>query len=538
MADFYDYDFHDDKNEETVGDHNETISETQETHASVEKEPEPVYRREEPWAATGTERAQSHREAAYEKKTAKEIKKAEKKQKSGKGFGKKFAACVALGLVFGLTASLGFQAVNIVGGSLQSKFLPQSSQAAPATILSNASEGTGEVSRVNEGFIRTAKEYNGEPVTVIYDVAEVAENVMPSIVSITNKGVQEVRSMFYGRMEVPSESAGSGIILGENDTELLIMTNNHVVEGSKELSVGFIDNEIYEATIKGTDAADDLAVIAVLKEDLKKDTLDQIAIADIGDSTTLKIGQPVVAIGNALGYGQSVTAGIVSALNRETKIDNISNNLIQTDAAINPGNSGGALLNLQGQVVGINSAKFASAEVEGMGYAIPISEAMPILEELMNRVSRDVIDEKERGYLGIANNIDLPQDYADALGIPKGVYITEVIKDSPAEKAGLIKGDVLKKFDGITVTDMGNLKEQMQYYKAGETVEVVILRSDSGEYKEKTVKITLGTKDVLGDDATEEEEENEDNRRPDQKEIEEYEKGSGDADGDEQNGQF
>ncbi len=461
-----------------------------------------------------------------EMKSSKEIKRAERK-KAGKGSAHKWGTAIACGLLFGVFAAAAFQAVSFAGGRLTERFVPaQVSEASESVALSSGTSAIKEVGKVNGGVMKTATEWDGKPVTVIYDVTEVAENVMPSIVSITNKSVQEVRSMYYGSMKYESESAGSGIILGENDTELLIMTNNHVVEGSKELTVGFIDDEVYPAVIKGTDQADDLAVIAVKKEDIKKETLDKIAIADIGDSETLKIGQPVVAIGNALGYGQSVTAGIVSALDREVSIDNMSNDLIQTDAAINPGNSGGALLNLQGQVIGINSAKYAAAEVEGMGYAIPISDAMPILEELMNRASRDKVEEDERGYLGIANNIDLPQDYADALGIPKGVYITEVIKDSPAEKAGLLKGDVLKKFDGIAVTDMSNLKEQMQYYKAGETVELLILRSDSGEYKEKTVKVTLGTRDVLGEDADTGDEDNEDEeteeKSGDQKEIEDY----------------
>ncbi|HAG68654.1 MAG TPA: hypothetical protein DCL38_01615 [Lachnospiraceae bacterium] len=461
-----------------------------------------------------------------EMKSSKEIKRAERK-KAGKGSAHKWGTAIACGLLFGVFAAAAFQAVSFAGGRLTERFVPaQVSEVGESVALSSGTSAIKEVGKVNGGVMKTATEWDGKPVTVIYDVTEVAENVMPSIVSITNKSVQEVRSMYYGSMKYESESAGSGIILGENDTELLIMTNNHVVEGSKELTVGFIDDEVYPAVIKGTDQADDLAVIAVKKEDIKKETLDKIAIADIGDSETLKIGQPVVAIGNALGYGQSVTAGIVSALDREVSIDNMSNDLIQTDAAINPGNSGGALLNLQGQVIGINSAKYAAAEVEGMGYAIPISDAMPILEELMNRASRDKVEEDERGYLGIANNIDLPQDYADALGIPKGVYITEVIKDSPAEKAGLLKGDVLKKFDGIAVTDMSNLKEQMQYYKAGETVELLILRSDSGEYKEKTVKVTLGTRDVLGEDADTGDEDNEDEeteeKSGDQKEIEDY----------------
>ncbi|MBQ7563190.1 MAG: trypsin-like peptidase domain-containing protein [Lachnospiraceae bacterium] len=465
-------------------------------------------------------------EKAEQKTDKKAEKKAVKKAKTKKAGGGRLGVAIACGLLFGVFAASAFQVTNYFGSRLESR-LNTTSTVSAVTQTPALSGNTGtvkEVNRVNEGLIKTATEYNGETLNVIYDVTEVVENVMPSIVSITNKGVQEVRMMYGGSMQYESESAGSGIILGENDTELLIMTNNHVVEGAKELSVAFIDEEVYAATVKGTAPDDDLAVIAVKKEDIKDSTMEKIAIADIGNSETLKLGQPVVAIGNALGYGQSVTAGIVSALNRDVTIDNTEYNLIQTDAAINPGNSGGALLNLQGQVVGINSAKFASAQVEGMGFAIPISDAMPILEQLMNRATRDKIDEDERGYLGIANNIDLPKDYADALGIPTGVYITEVIKDSPAEKAGLLKGDVLKKFDGIAVSDMTSLKEQMQYYKAGEKVELLILRSDDGEYKEKTVEVTLGTKDVLGDDAdtSDQNSDSKDSKDKDKKEIEDY----------------
>ncbi len=526
MYDPYEYDKEYDKefdNEEKIADGDEIREMKEEKKEETEDHSFRYYNQ------YGADPAPSRKDVKKES----EAKKAEKKKKE-KGTSKKFGLAAAYGCVFGVIAAGAFLVTNFAGTKLEERFFPARTQAVEQTpVLSGSTSTIKEVDKVNGGIIQAAKEWDGKPVSVIYDVTEVAENVMPSIVSITNKSVQEVLSMYYGRMKYESESAGSGIILGENNDELLIMTNNHVVEGSKELTVGFIDEEVCPATVKGTDQADDLAVIAVKKEDIKKETLDKIKIADIGDSELLKIGQPVVAIGNALGYGQSVTAGIVSALDRNVSIDNISNELIQTDAAINPGNSGGALLNLQGQVIGINSAKYAAAEVEGMGYAIPISDAMPILEELMNRATRDKVEEKDRGYLGIANNIDLPQDYADALGIPKGVYITEVIKDSPAEKAGLLKGDVLKKFDGIAVTDMENLKEQMQYYKAGETVELLILRSDDGEYKEKTVKVTLGTKDVLGEDA----DEAEDSKETDEKESEDSSE-KNEKDDDRQNKQY
>ncbi|MCR5405807.1 MAG: trypsin-like peptidase domain-containing protein, partial [Lachnospiraceae bacterium] len=324
------------------------------------------------------------------------------------------------------------------------------------------------------------------------DVSDVAESVMPSIVSITNKSVQEVRSFFGGGIhEYESVSAGSGIIIGENDDELLLVTNNHVVEGAKEISVGFIDDEVYEAVIKGTDPENDLAVIAVKLSDIKDSTMDKIVIATMGDSDALEIGEQVVAIGNALGYGQSVTTGIVSALDREVEIDNLTSKLIQTDAAINPGNSGGALLNMRGEVIGINSAKFASSQVEGMGYAIPISTATPIIEELMNRRTREVVDKKDASYLGISG-VSVTNEVSKTYNIPTGVYISEVEKNGPADKGGIKEGDVIKKFDGVTVSSINDIKEQLNYYKAGEKIKILVKRPDGSEYKDVTVEVTLG----------------------------------------------
>ena len=315
---------------------------------------------------------------------------------------------------------------------------------------------------------------------------------MPSIVSITNKSVQEVRSIFgTGIREYQSESAGSGIIIGQNDDELLLVTNNHVVEGAKQLSVCFIDEEVCEATIKGTDADNDLAVIAVKLSDIKDSTMDSITIATMGSSDDLLIGQQVVAIGNALGYGQSVTTGIISALEREFTIDDYSAKLIQTDAAINPGNSGGALLNMKGEVIGINSAKLASAKIEGMGYAIPISTATPIIEDLMNRQTREPVDKADASYLGISG-VSVSAEVSNTYNIPEGIYVSEVTKDGPAEKAGITKGDVIKKFDGASVSSMAELKDQLKYYKAGETVKILVKRSDGSEYKDVTINVTLG----------------------------------------------
>lgn len=332
----------------------------------------------------------------------------------------------------------------------------------------------------------------------ITGVSDVAAAVMPAVVSITNKSVQEVRNYFsrygYGAPSYTEEStsAGSGIIIGQNDEELLICTNNHVVENATELTVGFADDSAYEAVVKGTDAANDLAVVAVRLEDLSDETMDAIKIAEIGDSDELLVGEQVVAIGNALGYGQSVTTGIVSALNRTIQIEGNEQTLIQTDAAINPGNSGGALLDMKGRVIGINSAKASASGVEGMGYAIPISTASPILEELMNKKTRtETVSEEDSAYIGITGQA-VSDEMSELYGIPKGIYITEISADSPAAEAGMKRGDIITKFDGSSVTSMSGLKEMLAYYAAGEEVPVTINRQSSEGYEEQKLTLTLG----------------------------------------------
>ena len=342
----------------------------------------------------------------------------------------------------------------------------------------------------------------------ITGVADIAAEVMPAVVSITNRSVQEVQNLFgmYGRYgfgygdgrgrtyTYESESCGSGIIIGKSDEELLICTNNHVVEGATEITVGFIDDEVYEAVVKGTDASNDLAVVAVDLDDISDDTMDQISIAEIGDSDSLLAGERVVAIGNALGYGQSVTTGIVSALNRTIELDGYQAALIQTDAAINPGNSGGALLDMNGHVIGINSAKAASSGVEGMGYAIPISYAKPILEDLMNKKTRtEVVDDDKSAYIGVYGE-GVSDEMSELYGIPKGIFVTEVEADSPAEEAGLKKGYVITKFDGSSVTSMTDLRSQLAYYEAGEEVPMTISYQDNGEYTEEKITVTLGAR--------------------------------------------
>lgn len=343
------------------------------------------------------------------------------------------------------------------------------------------------------------------------DVSDIASATMPSIVSITNKSVQEVQNYFDmfgmgGQMqEQEVESAGSGIIIGQNDTELLIVTNNHVVENADTLSVAFVDNEVYEAAIKGTDADNDLAVVAVKLEEISDDTMSEIKAIQLGDSENLQVGEQVVAIGNALGYGQSVTTGIVSAVDRQ--LDEASCNLIQTDAAINPGNSGGALLNMQGQLVGINSAKLASTEVEGMGYAIPVSVAQPIMEDLMSRTTREKVSEDQASSIGI-KGVDVDSETAETYGMPQGAYVAEVNEGSAAEKAGLKEGMIITKFDGTSVKSMSDLKAQLAYYAAGETVNLTVSVADNGEYQEKDLQITLDAADKTEETNSEQEGEN------------------------------
>ncbi len=348
------------------------------------------------------------------------------------------------------------------------------------------------------------------------DVSDIAEEAMKFVVSITTKSVEEVQN-YYGyfgfgdgfttQQEV--EGSGSGIIVGENDSELLIATNYHVIEGAETVSVTCVDGEVYEASVKGYDADRDLAVVSVSLDDISDDTMDAITIAPIGSSDDLKIGEQVIAIGNALGYGQSVTTGIVSAKNRQLdengQADDDSDgvNLIQTDAAINPGNSGGALLNMDGEVVGINSAKLASTEVEGMGYAIAISDVSDILENLMNETPRDVVE--NHGILGITGTS--VSEEGQVYGIPEGVFVAEVTEDGPADKAGIKANNVITEFDGKRVRTIDSLIDLLQYYEPGEEVDVTIQVMDGDGYQEKTVKVTLGedtskdsdTKDDSGD---------------------------------------
>ena len=382
---------------------------------------------------------------------------------------------VCAGVAFGLVASVTFQTGNYVGTKVFGTTTTNGKTAKTAQTVDGAKLTTSSSS------------------TGTSDVATIAKNAMPSIVSITNMSVQEVQSFFGGTQQQESTSVGSGIIIGQTDSELLILTNNHVVEGNEKLTVSFVDNESVEANVKGTDSTKDLAVVAVKISDVKDSTMDEVAVATMGDSSKLEVGEQVVAIGNALGYGQSVTSGIVSATER-TLDGYEGGTLIQTDAAINPGNSGGALLNSNGEVIGINTAKVATDSVEGMGYAIPISDASDTIQNLMNQETKTKVSEAEQGYLGI-QGVDVSDESAKMYNMPTGVYISDVVKNGGAQQAGLTKGSVITGLEGTTISDMNSLKEQLQYYRVGDKVKVTVqVPGNNGEYTEKTVEVTLGSK--------------------------------------------
>ena len=452
--------------------------------------------------------------------TAPESKKPNRSGKKLNGQGRKFGTVVATAVVFGLVASAVFQGTNYVGSKLNPQGKKSVQVQSTQTISQNKSSDSEEsVSGSTEGTS---------------SVSQVAQNAMPSIVSIVGVSVQEIPQIYqyfgYGQQQ-ETQSSGSGIIVGQNDTELLIATNNHVVSGTNSLTVCFTNQDgsavtgngdvektsaegesgstnqdgqdsslddvqsgAVSAQIKGTDADNDLAVISVKLEDIPEDVLSEIKVATIGDSDSLQMGEQVVAIGNALGYGQSVTSGYVSALNRQVSSDDTDGTFIQTDAAINPGNSGGALLNMKGELIGINSAKIASDEVEGMGFAIPISKAEPILDEMMNQETRyKVEDEDKAAYIGITCE-NVTSDVNQMYGIPQGVYVDTVVEGGPAEEAGIKKGDVITKIDDTAIDAYKDLVDRLEYYEAGETVELEVYRAQDGEYNAQKISVTLGAK--------------------------------------------
>ena len=397
------------------------------------------------------------------------------KKKAPLSTGLKWLRLVCMAVVFGIIAGGVMVGMNYLGGRMASEeeSIPQTS-----TVKVTAQAEDSDA------------------------VVAVAREAMPSVVTISTMSVEEMRSFFGGTQEIQVQGAGTGVIVNKNESELLIATNNHVVEGASQLSVGFVDQSSVEAQVKGTDLDNDLAVVAVQLSDIPAETLSQLKIATIGDSDELELGQPVVAIGNALGYGQSVTTGVVSALNRDLSLTDesgtaiTSTGLIQTDAAINPGNSGGALLNMAGELIGINEAKTSSSgsggSVDNIGFAIPIDKAEDSLKELMNLPTREKVDPSEASYLGIEGET-ITQDITQLYGIPTGVGVVAVEQGSPAEKAGIQQGDVITQFDGRAVANQQQLSDTLQYYNAGETVDVTLQRADNGKYAEQTVSVTLGS---------------------------------------------
>ncbi len=523
---------------ETVFEDNASKPEETTNESAVTQEPgnaptpeNPIYARAyQPHEQRESTKEEWYQEAQQEQKqqqsynayqfTAPESKKPNRSGKKLNGQGRKFGTVVATAVVFGLVASAVFQGTNYVGSKLNPQEKKSVQVQSTQTISQNKSSDSEEsVSGSTEGTS---------------SVSQVAKNAMPSIVSIVGVSVQEIPQIYqyfgYGQQQ-ETQSSGSGIIVGQNDTELLIATNNHVVSGTNSLTVCFTNQDgsavtangdvektsaegesgntnqdgqdssldevqsgAVSAQIKGTDADNDLAVISVKLEDIPEDVLSEIKVATIGDSDSLQMGEQVVAIGNALGYGQSVTSGYVSALNRQVSSDDTDGTFIQTDAAINPGNSGGALLNMKGELIGINSAKIASDEVEGMGFAIPISKAEPILDEMMNQETRyKVEDEDKAAYIGITCE-NVTSDVNQMYGIPQGVYVDTVVEGGPAEEAGIKKGDVITKIDGTAIDAYKDLVDRLEYYEAGETVELEVYRAQDGEYNAQKISVTLGAK--------------------------------------------
>ena len=418
------------------------------------------------------------------------------KQKEPKdSFGRRLALCALFAILFGIASGLLFVGMRQVGTYLDGRTTEPSfdvgesaaAEEEPRVTLGEdtSKSATDEVAEAESEVPKITAS------TVEKSVADVAEETMPAMVAITNVSVQQVYSFFGQPQTYEVPSAGSGIIVGQTDEELLIATNEHVISNHESLTVCFADDSVVEATVKGSDATNDLAIIAVALDDIEEETKDKIRVISIGNSDELRIGEGVVAIGNALGYGQSVSAGVISAVNREVTVDKVTHVLLQTDAAINPGNSGGALLNMNGELIGINEIKYASTDVEGIGYAIPITQAKPILDELMNRKTRTKAPEGKQGYLGIVCNT-VTEQYSEALNIPVGVYVESIKEDSAADKAGIMTRDIITKIDGQTVATADELVRELQYFSEGESVELTVWRIGAdNEYEETTVTVTL-----------------------------------------------
>lgn len=413
-------------------------------------------------------------------------------KKGGLGTGKKILLSIIMGAFFGLSASLCFYLGIQLTNSQVASAMEQTGAAWQNQITEAAEEQT-EGTVISESGIENIQ----TATAIVTDVTQVVDEVMPSVVSITNTAL--VTSQFWGReYQTEQPSSGSGIIVGENENELLIVTNYHVIADTLDLKVQFIDESVATAKVKGSASSMDLAVLAVNISDLQASTLESISIATLGDSGSLKVGEPAIAIGNALGYGQSVTTGVISALDRQIEMaedGTTSGTLIQTDAAINPGNSGGALLNMKGEVIGINSNKIGGSAIEGMGYAIPISNAKPIIEELMSRETKDKVEKAKKGYLGISG-LDVTSDVSAMYGMPEGVFVTQVYEGG-AKSAGMLKGDIIVGFEGSKIRTMEDLQGNLEYYEMGETVEIIVQRGNAGGYEEITLQIMLGAQSTI-----------------------------------------
>ena len=426
--------------------------------------------------------------------------------KKKKSFGAVVATTAVIAVIAGAVAGGTFYGVNYAANRFFYNFSGSGSSDASDNDSSSFEENISEAMQDGEGESSESAQAAASSQGMM-SVKEVAAECMPSVVTIAAVSQQELSSIFGGTQIYESSSVGTGVIIGMNDTELLIATNQHLTGGASSLSVGFIDETAIDAQIKGEDDENDLAVVSVKLTDIPAETMDQIKVAAIGNSDELELGDQVVAIGNALGYGQSVTSGYISAKDRDIYLTDGNNtynatDLLQTDAAINSGNSGGPLLNMKGEVIGINEAKRMLTQsgetVEGMGYAIPISKAEPILQELMSFETREKVDEESRGYLGITL-ANVTEEVSEMYNMPVGVCVTEVIENGPAQEAGLQKGDVITEMEGRSIDDYDDLTEQLEYYAVGDVVEFVIMRADNGEYIEKTVQVTLGDSTVLDD---------------------------------------
>ena len=413
----------------------------------------------------------------YEEPNYKKIK---RERKPG-GFGSKLMKCAALALVFGLVAGstmvgIQYAAKPILGNNMSNQ------ESGRENVLTSADKNLTATSVSNT--------------YVAVDVSDIVEEVMPSIVAITNISETEYRSFWGGSQIYESTSAGSGIVVSSDGEYLYIATNNHVIDGAKTLTVTFANQATVSAEVKGADPSIDLAVVKVALNSIENETMETIKMATIGDSSELRVGEASIAIGNALGYGQSVTMGVISALNREVTVSDSSSGtgytaeLIQTDAAINPGNSGGALLNARGEVIGINSVKYSDTDVEGIGYAIPMNTAAPIIEEL---ITKEKVAASDSSYLGIAG-VDVTNDVASTYNMPTGVYVAQVLENTAAKKYGILPGDIITKFEGKEITTMDSLTGTLEYYAAGSTVEITVMRANNGQYVEHVLEVVLGKK--------------------------------------------